>query len=397
MSERAGAGAGAGALAGLRIGITCHPTTGGSGIIATEIGLALAQRGHDVHFICYDVPARLQEERGPLPHVTFHRVQLGTYPLPHLDAYTLALAAKLAEVSTENELDLLHLHYAIPHATSAYLARQMLRAQGQAAPRIVVTLHGTDITLVGNDPSILATNRFSLLRSDGISVPSQFLRQAAYDNLQLGDAPIEVIPNFVDTDHFRPADSDRLDDTTREKVLIHSSNFRPLKRVGDVVRVLAAVRQKIPAGLILVGDGPERAQTEALVAELGLSSCVRFSGMRHDVLRLLQESDLFLLPSLTEGFGLAALEALACGVPVVASRVGGLPEVVSDGETGLLCESGDVDEMASAVLRVLRDPALHRKMSRAARASVLANFQPAPMVSRYEAFYRRALTCTSSP
>lgn len=389
MSERAGAA--------LRIGITCHPTTGGSGIIATEIGLSLARRGHDVHFICHDVPARLQEERGATPHVTFHRVQVGAYPLLHLDPYTLALAAKLAQISTENQLDLLHLHYAIPHATSAYLAREMLRAQGQRAPHIVVTLHGTDITLVGSDPSIVATNRFSLLRSDGISVPSQFLRQAAYDNLQLGDAPIEVIPNFVDTDHFRPAEQDRFDGKTRELTLIHSSNFRPLKRVGDVVRVLAAVRKQAPANLILVGDGPEMAQTAALVQELGLTSCVRFAGMQLDVLRLLQQSDVFLLPSLTEGFGLAALEALSCGVPVVASRVGGVPEVISDGETGLLCESGDVEEMAAAVLRLQRDPALHHKMSRAARQSVLTNFQQAPMVSRYEAFYRRVITCTSSP
>jgi N-acetyl-alpha-D-glucosaminyl L-malate synthase BshA len=384
----------------LRIGVTCYPTTGGSGIIATEIGLALARRGHHVHFICHAVPGRLQqllaEDFSP-GRLVFHKVEVGHYPLPHLDPYTLALAAKLAELTNELSLDLLHLHYAIPHATSAYLAKEILRAQGARLPRIVVTLHGTDITLVGNDPSIRATNRFSLLRSDGLTVPSAFLRQAAYDNLHLADTPIEVIPNFVDTDHFRPAHSPFFAESRRPPVLIHSSNFRPIKRVADVVHILAAVRKQVPATLILVGDGPERAATEALCKKLELDSAVRFLGMQLDVQKVLQDSDVFLLPSVTEGFGLAALEALSCGVPVVASRVGGVPEVVEDGKSGLLCEAGDVEQMAAAVLRILRDAPLHRRMSQAARRSALQNFQRAPMVSRYEAFYRRVLSGTSSP
>ena len=380
----------------LRIGVTCYSTTGGSGILATELGIQMARRGHDVHFICHDLPARLAPPAAAIPRVAFHRVEVGEYPLPHLDPYSLALAARLAEVSRSEKLDLLHLHYAVPHATSAYLAKEMLRERGDVPPRIIVTLHGTDITVVGCDPSIRATNRFALLRSDGISAPSEFLKQAAYDNLQIAAAPIEVIPNFVDSDYFRPANAPFFSAAGRPPMLIHSSNFRPLKRVGDVVRVLAAVRKHLPAVLVLVGDGPERAATEALVHELGLADAVRFAGMQLDVLATLQNSDVFLLPSLTEGFGLAALEALSCGVPVVASRVGGVPEVVSDGETGILCEAGDVLEMADAVVRILRDPKLHRRMSLAARRSVEENFRQAPMIARYEAFYEKVLSDTSS-
>lgn len=372
----------------LRIGVTCYPSTGGSGIIATEIGLQLSRRGHDVHFICHDVPARL----GPHLHeVEFHRVAVRDYPLHHMGPYPLALASKMADVSAAADLDLLHVHYAVPHATSALLARQILAQLGQPPPRVVTTLHGTDVTLVGSDPSLQPVIRMSLMACDALTAPSAYLQKAAYDHLLLPEhVPIEVIPNFVDTDHFRPAPplTRRFGDAP---VLIHSSNFRALKRIEDAVQVLWDVRAELPAVLVLVGDGPERPRVEALVRELGLSEAVIFLGMRLDFVDALQHSDVFLLPSATEGFGLAALEALSCGVPVVASRVGGVPEVVLDGETGYLCAPGDVSAMTAAVLHLLRSPALHRRMSAAARALVERVYQREPLVRRYEDLYLRVL------
>src|SRR5712692_1492267 len=325
----------------LRIGITCYPTFGGSGIIATEIGLSLARRGHRVHFICYDVPWRLEDFH---ENVFFHEVEVRDYPLFDHGHYALALASKMVEVSTYEKLDLLHVHYAIPHATSAYLARQILEA---SAPRLVTTLHGTDITVVGIDRSFLPITRFSIIQSDGITVPSEYLKQATHDNLNVPrSVPIEVIPNFVDTEKFKPVPSKRIDQlarlfagarpnfegAARPRVLIHNSNFRPLKRVEDVVRIFAQVRKTTPVVLVLVGDGPDRSRIEAMVRDLKLTGAVCFLGKQLNFLEVLQSSDVFLLPSETESFGLAALEALSCGVPVVASRVGGLPEVVIDGE-----------------------------------------------------------------
>jgi len=377
----------------LRIGVVCYPSMGGSGIVATEIGLGLAERGHDVHFVAYDVPARLV---GHLDRVTFHRVEWQDYPLLNLCPYPLALATKLAEVSTAHRLDLLHVHYATPHATSAFLARQIL---GHRSPRVITSLHGTDITQVGRDPALLPVTRLSLLHSHALVVPSEYLRQAAYVELSLPtEVAIEVIPNFVDADYFRPAPrrpevlSDRLGlPADRPPLLVHVSNFRPLKRVDDTLRVLATVRRTVPAVLVLVGDGPERPRAEALARELGLSDAVRFLGVQLDVRDVLQQADVFLLPSETEGFGLAALEALACGVPVVGSRVGGLPEVVADGETGLLCPPGDVPGMAAAVLRLLADPELQQRLARAARASVEHTWRREPLLDRWEEFYRRVL------
>ncbi len=366
----------------LRIGITCYPTTGGSGVIASELGCGLARRGHDVCFIGFDLPERL---RGRSERFTFHRVELREYPLLHLCPYPLALAGKLAEVSAASGLDVLHLHYGVPHATSAYLARQLL---GAASPRIITTLHGTDVTVVGSDPALLPVTRLSLLGGDGITVPSSHLAQAARELLQLPPAvAIEVIPNFVDAGYFQPA-------PRRDRnggVLIHVSNFRPLKRVEDAVRVLARVRETLPAELVLVGDGPERPRVEAIVRELGLEGAVRLLGLQADFREALQQADVFLLPSSSESFGVAALEAQSCGVPVVGSRVGGVPEVVSDGETGLLCEAGDVAGMAAAAVRLLSDAELRRGMAASARARVLARFQQEPMVTRYEEYYRRVL------
>jgi L-malate glycosyltransferase len=377
----------------MRIGVACYPSMGGSGIVATEIGLGLAQRGHEVHFVAYDVPARLP----PHPErVTFHRVEWQDYPLLNLCPYPLALATKLAEVSTAHRLDLLHVHYATPHATSAFLARQIL---GHRSPRVVTSLHGTDITHVGRDPALLPVTRLSLLHSDALVVPSEYLRQAAHVELSLPtEVVIEVIPNFVDAARFQPAP--RRPDVLRDvlglpgappPLLVHVSNFRPLKRVDDAVRVLAAVRRTAPAVLALVGDGPERPRAEALARELGVAAAVRFLGVQLDVRAVLQQADVFLLPSETEGFGLAALEALACGVPVVASRVGGLPEVVADGETGLLCPPGDVPGMAAAVLRLLAEPELRQRLARAARASVEAKWQREPILDRWEECYGRVL------
>ena len=387
----------------LRIGITCYPTTGGSGIIATEIGRALAQRGHHVHFICYELPGRLDVREGG---ITFHRVPVPDYPLPHLDTYVLALASQLAAVSTAVDLDLWHLHYAIPHATSAYLAAQLLRDSGRVPPRIITTLHGTDVTQVGSDPALLPMHRFALRHSDGLTTPSAYLRQTAYADLGLPrEVPIEVIANFVDAEQFRPAAPGRqrwevlaqllglaAEPQPVPRVLIHSSNFRPLKRVDDVLRVFAGVQQAMPAVLLLIGDGPERPRIEALTRELGLGDRVYFLGLQRDFLPALRHSEVFLLPSTTEGFGLSALEALSCGVPVVGSRVGGVPEVVSDGQTGLLCPAGDVAAMTASVLQLLTDHALYERMSLAARASVQAHWQKAPMISRYEDYYRRVLS-----
>lgn len=383
----------------LRIGITCYPTIGGSGTIASEIGLGLARRGHQVHFICYDTPSRLRPvlEAGTFAqHLHFHRVEVNDYPLQHLGPYPLALASSLAQLSRQHLLELIHVHYSVPHTTSAYLARQLLLAQGAPTPQLVTTLHGTDITLVGSDPSLLPIHRFSLLHSDGITVPSAYLRQAAYDNLKLPtDKAIEVVPNFVDAQRFAPAprsSSARWPDAAAPKVLCHSSNFRPLKRIEDVLGILVGVRKVLPAVLKLVGDGPERPRIEQQVRALGLAEHVQFLGVHADAVAVLQESDLFLLPSTTEGFGLAALEAQSCGVPVVASRVGGISEVISDGETGLLCEVMDVEAMTAAALRLLQDAAEHQRMSAAARARVLAHFTAEPLVLRYEAYYRRLLS-----
>ena len=371
----------------LRIGITCYPTFGGSGIIASEIGQSLARRGHEVHFIASAPPSRLDLVAD---RVFFHGVEVKNYPLFDHSPYALALAAKMVEVSTAQRLDLIHVHYAVPHATSAYLARQIL---GDAAPRLVTTLHGTDITLVGNDPSFLPITRFSMLKSDRLTVPSQFLAQATRDNFDLPDAPIEVIPNFVDTDYYRPAERrwGLLALGEPAPVLVHSSNFRAVKRVDDVVRIFARVRKARRAYLVLVGDGPERDGIERLAAELGVLDDVRFLGARRDFVDVLQQSDLFVMPSESESFGLAALEAQSCGVPVVATRVGGVAEVIAHGETGLLSPLYAVEQMANDALALLDDPVRYERMRQAARARVLAEYRREPMVTRYEDCYARVL------
>jgi N-acetyl-alpha-D-glucosaminyl L-malate synthase BshA len=368
----------------LRIGVACFSSFGGSGVVATEIGMELGRRGHRVCFLSDKAPARLDLAS---PNVSFQSVESFDYPLLAERSYALALSATMIEVAGARKLDLLHLHYALPHAASALLARSVL---GAAAPKVVTTLHGTDVSVVGSDPRFAALVRTVVAAGDAITTPSKWLAQLAYERLGLpGDRTIEVIPNFVDTVRFAPAGLPKA--SNRTHVLMHVSNFRALKRAEDVVRIFAAVRTHGPTRLDFVGEGPERSSAEALVASLGLGDHVRFLGEPADLPALLQASDVFLLPSQSESFGLAALEAMACGVPVVASDVGGIPEVVVDGVSGFLAPVGDVDGMAAATQRLLTDDVLHDRFARAARRLAEEHFRLEPAVDRYEALYRNTL------
>ncbi len=372
----------------MRIGITCYPTYGGSGAVATELGLALARRGHEVHFISYASPFRL---RSFAENVFFHEVDLsGTYPLLEYFPYSLALAVKQEEVALRERLDILHVHYAVPHATAAFLAKEMIRDQHDL--KVVTTLHGTDITLVGQEQSFFTVTKFSIERSDAVTAVSQFLKDETYVAFGCVGCAIDVIPNFVNLEEYCPSDDPRCRSAlvpADQKVLMHISNFREVKRVPDVVRVLAKVREQVDAALVLVGDGPERPQTEAEVERLGLASHVRFLGKVDAVADLLRAADLFVLPSSSESFGLSALEAMACGVPVVASDVGGLPEVVEDGVSGRLVPPGEVEHMAAAALGLL-DPA-QWKATRSAAVERAQHFSAERIVPRYEALYASVL------
>jgi L-malate glycosyltransferase len=382
----------------LNLAITCFPTFGGSGLIATEIGLAMAERGHRVHFIARDLPVRLH---GTHPQILFHEVTESDYPaLQHSGTYPLALASKMIEVASYEPLDILHVHYAVPHATAAWMAREVL---GNKAPRIVTTLHGTDTTLVGTDPSYLPITRFSILRSDAVTVPSEFLRRATWEGFGIPETfPIEVIANFVDTVRYAPVrDRSNLrplfpDLEETEPVLIHVSNFRPVKRIGDVVAIFAEVHRQRPSRLIMIGDGPERSPAARRLRELGLEGRVAFLGKQEHFVELLAASDVFLLPSEQESFGLAALEALSCGVPVVATAIGGIPELVELGETGFLSPVGDVEGMARHVLSLVSDRPRWEAFSRRARERVLEHFRLTPAIDRYEALYRRLVAGTAS-
>lgn len=371
----------------MKIGITCYPTYGGSGIVASELGMELARRGHSVHFICASLPTRLTELSD---RIHFYEVELMDYPLFEHLPYDLALATKQVEVAREVGLDLLHVHYAIPHSISAFLAREMLKPDRYLP--IITTLHGTDITLVGRDRSYLPITRFGIERSDGVTAVSEYLRRATCQTFGLCD--IRVIPNFINETLYtrRPNEALRARlAPNSEKIIMHVSNFRPLKRVPDCVEIFARVRQKVDARLVMVGDGPERAQAEWLAHRLGVAEFVHFAGKQPQIADCLSLADLFLLPSEMESFGLAALEAMACEVPVVASRVSGLPEVVEDGVTGYLIEAGDLDAMAEAAIRLLQDENLHQEMSQRARAVAIERFSSQKIVPMYEAFYQEVL------
>jgi N-acetyl-alpha-D-glucosaminyl L-malate synthase BshA len=378
----------------MKIGITCYPTYGGSGAVATSLGLELAERGHEVHFISYDQPFRLAHFH---ERIFFHEVEMEDYPLFKHPPYSLALAVALHDAVRKHELDLVHVHYAIPHATSAWIACEMLK--GERDLKIVTTLHGTDITLVGLHPSFQAITQFSILRSHGLTAVSDFLKRETVRDFSVPESRIEVVPNFVDTRIYRPG----LEPCHRatlapdgEKIVMHISNFRPVKRVEDVVEIFARVLGEIPSRLVLVGDGPDLPRARVKVEELGIRDRVVFLGEYTPVQELLSCSDLFLLPSRSESFGLAALEAMACGSPVVASRVGGLPEVIMDGETGYLCEAGDIDEMAAASIKILSDDKHRKELSDAGRAFAVKHFSSECIVPQYEEYYRRILGSRSS-
>jgi N-acetyl-alpha-D-glucosaminyl L-malate synthase BshA len=372
----------------MKIGITCYPTYGGSGAVATELGLELARRGHDIHFISYASPFRL---RGFAERVTFHEVVTANYPLFEQSPYALALAVKQHEVALREQLDLMHVHYAIPHATTAWLAKQMLADERDL--KVLTTLHGTDITLVGQDPSYFSSTKFSIERSDAVTAVSAFLRDETYKSFGCVNCDLRVIPNFISPAEYHAATDERGRRALApagNKVLVHISNFRPVKRVLDVVRIFAGVRKVMPATLIMAGDGPDRDAAEAEVDRLKLTRDVRFLGRVEDVAEVLRGADLFLLPTQSESFGLAALEAMACGVPVIATRAGGIPEVVVDGETGVLAEPGAVDAMVDAALSILKDPKRQQRM-RAAAVARAGDFTTDKIVPQYEALYRELL------
>ena len=371
----------------MKVGITCYPTYGGSGAVATELGLALAARGHEIHFITYELPFRLPVF---VPHVTFHEVSMGQYPLFQFPPYDLALAVKMHEVALQHSLDLLHVHYAIPHATSAWLAKQMLAEAGRVMP-FVTTLHGTDITIVGQDHSYHAITKFSIEKSDRVTAVSDFLKDETVRAFGCSNDRVAVIPNFVDPavytrDRHDPALKKQL--AGERPVMIHISNFRPVKRVRDVVATFARVHETIPSVLVMVGDGPDRAAAEDEARKLGVVENVRFLGRIDTVAPLLAIADVYLLTTDRESFGLSALEAMACGVPVVAAGVGGIREVVEDGVSGTLVPVGDISALAAAAARLLTDKAHWERQSAAAAARARALFGIDDVVSRYEAVYR---------
>jgi len=377
----------------MRIGITCYPTYGGSGVVATELGIELAALGHEIHFISYSQPFRLS---GRDQGIFYHEVPVSSYPLFEFPPYDLALASRMAEVAEFNGLDLLHVHYAIPHSVSALLARQMLAARGRRLP-FVTTLHGTDITLVGLDRSYLPITRYAIQESDGVTSISTYLKEKTIQNFDVTRG-IEVVPNFVNCDLYTPIKdkAKRAEERERlarpdEAILMHLSNFRPVKRVVDVVRIFAQVVKEMPAQLALVGDGPERSAAEWLARDLHIQDMVHFLGKQERVNELLPLADLLLMPSELESFGLAALEAMACKVPSIATRVGGVPELIDDGVTGLLYAVGDVDAMAQGALELLKDSARMESMREAGRKTAQSRFCASLVVPQYMRYYESVL------
>ncbi|TXF83362.1 N-acetyl-alpha-D-glucosaminyl L-malate synthase BshA [Neolewinella aurantiaca] len=377
----------------MKIGVVCYPTYGGSGVLATELGLGLARKGHEVHFITYRRPARLG---GFQANVFYHEVDSGSdYPLFEFAPYETSLASKLVDVIENYGIDLLHVHYAVPHASVAYMARKILISRGKYVP-FVTTLHGTDITLVGTNPAFAPTITFAINKSDGVTAVSESLRKDTLANFDICN-PIEVIYNFIDFKRFHRDNKDHFKAAIApngERILIHVSNFRPVKRVDDVIYIFKIVNDEIPSKLLLIGDGPERSRCEELSRKLGLSQDIRFLGKQDAVEELLAVSDLFLLPSASESFGLAALEAMACQVPVISSNVGGIPEVNIDGETGYLSGIGMVDKMAEDALKILKDDKILGRF-RAAALAQAARFDIEEIIPKYEAYYQEVIDRTT--
>lgn len=381
----------------MNVGIVCYPTVGGSGIVATELAKALAQRGHEVRLISTEMPFRVPDFQVGL---VFHAVHTPGYPLFREPQHLLSLANKIVQVSREHRLDVIHAHYAIPHAAAAYLARQILaNTAGERVPRVITTLHGTDVTLIGSDSSYSETAAFCIDQSDGVTAVSDSLRADTYRQLSVR-ADIRVIPNFLDCVLYRRQALPDLrrrftGDDPNTKVVMHVSNFRPVKRVSAVLEIFARIHSQMPARLLLVGDGPDLRPVYQKARELGIGDQVHALGAQEEVLPLLSIADLFLLPSTEESFGLSALEAMACEVPVVASRVGGIPEVVEDGVSGFLHAPDEINDMATSAVALLTDEMLHRRMARAARNRVCERFSATELVPVYEACYEEVLSFPS--
>ncbi len=378
----------------MNIGITVYPTYGGSGIVGSELGRDLAMRGHNVHFISSSLPTRLVELN---ERVHFHEVEMMTYPLFEHQPYDLALATKMATVARSEKLDLLHVHYAIPHSISAILARESIKEKRYVP--VITTLHGTDITLVGADRSYLPITRYGLQQSDGVTAVSRFLKQATIETFDFDE--IEVIPNFICPQHYKRLEDSPLQTEfapNGEKLLVHVSNFRAVKRPVDCIEILAKVREKdVNARLLMVGDGPERAACDYRANQLNVSEYVYFVGKRENISDYLGIADVFLLPSELESFGLAALEAQACEVPVVASRIGGIPEVVTDGETGFMSEIGNTEKMSDDVVKLLSDEELRREFGKKGRESAVSRYSTEKIIPQYIAFYEKVLNLASEP
>ena len=376
----------------IKIGIVCYPTFGGSGVVATELGKALAKEGHKIHFITYSQPSRLDFLN---ENLFYHEVNMNPYPLFEHAPYELALASKMVSVVQNERLDLLHVHYAIPHASAAYMAKQILKTQGITIP-VVTTLHGTDITLVGKDPSYEPVVTFSINQSDGVTAVSEDLKRETYASFRITN-PIEVIPNFIDLEKFKKQKKDHFKKAicpNDESLLVHTSNFRKVKRVNDVIRIFATVRKEIPAKLLMIGDGPERARAETMCRQLGICDDIRFLGKLEAVEEVLSVADLFLMPSEKESFGLAALEAMACEVPVISSDTGGLPELNIDGVTGFMSPVGDIEAMTKNALFVLDKDNLPRFKAKALERA--KEFDISRILPVYEAYYQQILDKVAS-
>ncbi|MEC2070846.1 N-acetyl-alpha-D-glucosaminyl L-malate synthase BshA [Alkalihalophilus marmarensis] len=371
----------------LKIGISCYPTVGGSGVIATELGKLLAERGHEVHFITSSVPFRLDRV---YPNIYYHEVEVNQYSVFQYPPYDLTLASKMAEVAKRQKLDLIHVHYAVPHAICAILARQM----SDHDFKIVTTLHGTDITVLGYDPSLRELIRFGIEQSDRVTAVSNDLGRQTHELVHTSK-PIDTVYNFIDERVYRKSDVSGLRShygiTDEEKVLIHISNFRGVKRVCDVVRSFSLIQKEVPSKLMLIGNGPELTVARELVRDLDLEDRVLFLGNQKHIAELLSMSDLKLLLSEKESFGLVALEAMACGVPVIGTNIGGIPEVITDGENGYLCEVGNVECVAQAAIHLLKDDKLHARLARGAEETVRTTFHSHGIVEQYEAIYREVL------